>query len=206
MDESVKNPAIPDQQNGSYVEAEVLPEGYSGAASEDVGKMYEAVAAVAITDEHNEEYSEAEEIPEGASGAPEDLRVDTSVCPEKNKYQDAKAIAHPEVPEYVLEDNENPVEGSRYEVNTHNTLEYDRKLDLDVTNIDKYDKHTWRTIYEEIDAPYSGQVKLFPRSFINRCKNHPNETQTFQLISRIIFLKKHQKEFYMRRWLGFIVK
>ena len=64
--------------------------------------MDEAVAAVVIPDQHNEEYSEAEEIPEGASGAPEDLRVDTSVRPEKNKYQDAKAIAHPEVPDMVL--------------------------------------------------------------------------------------------------------
>ena len=156
MNESVKTPAIPDQYNGAYVEAEVLPEGYSGAASEDVGKMDEAVAAVAIPDQHNEEYSEAEEIPEGASGAPEDLGVDTSARPEKNKYQDAKSISHPELPEDVLEDNEVPVAGSRDEGNTHNTLEYDRKMDLDVTNIDKYDKHTWRTIYKAIGAPYFG--------------------------------------------------
>ena len=43
-----------------------------------------------------------------------------------------------------------------------------------LTNIDK---NTWRTIYEEIDAPYFLQVKLFPRLFIHFCKTHLNETQ-----------------------------
>ena len=51
-------------------------------------------------------------------------------------------------------------------------------MDLYVANIDKNYKNTWRTIYEAIDAPYFVEVKLFPKSFINQYKNHPNEPQS----------------------------
>ena len=33
------------------------------------------------------------------------------------------------------------------------------------------------TIYEAIDESYFGEVKLFPRTFINLFRNDPNETQ-----------------------------
>ena len=47
-------------------------------------------------------------------------------------------------------------------------------MDIYVKNIDKNDKNTWRTVYEAIDAPYFVEVKLFPKSFPDYCKNHPN--------------------------------
>ena len=50
-------------------------------------------------------------------------------------------------------------------------------MDLDVGDIDKNYKNTWRTIYAEIDAPYFVEVELFPKLFLGQCKNHPNEPQ-----------------------------
>ena len=48
-------------------------------------------------------------------------------------------------------------------------------MDIDVKNIDKADKNTWRTIYEAIDESYFGEDKIFPGFFIDHCKNNPNE-------------------------------
>ena len=48
-------------------------------------------------------------------------------------YMDADSIFLPE----VLEDFEVLDAGSRYELNTYNTSEYDTTIDLDVANIDK---------------------------------------------------------------------
>ena len=39
-------------------------------------------------------------------------------------------------------------------------------MDLDIENIDKYYKNTWR----KIDELYFGEVKLFPREFLEHCK------------------------------------
>ena len=50
-------------------------------------------------------------------------------------------------------------------------------MDIDVQNIDKNDKNTCRKIYEEIDEPYFGEVKLFPKDFIEHFKNNPNMPQ-----------------------------
>ena len=60
-------------------------------------------------------------------------------------------------------------------------------MDLDVTNIDKNDKNTWRKIYEAIGEPYFGGVKLIPRAFLNLCKNHPNEPQKNPADIKIFF-------------------
>ena len=68
MDEAIKYSAIPDQENESSVESEVLPEGASSSASENVGTMDEDLAADSIHDQHNQESSEAEVILEGTSG------------------------------------------------------------------------------------------------------------------------------------------
>ena len=54
------------------------------------------------------------------------------------------------------------------------TLEFFRNMDIDIKNINKNDKNTWRTIYEEICEPYFGEVKLFPKAFIEHCKKHLN--------------------------------
>ena len=90
-----------------------------------------------------------------------------SVFPGVPKYQDAESSASPEVPEYVPKDCEVPFSGYKDEGITHNTPEYVRTMDLDVANINKNDKHTRRTIYEEIYSTYFGEVKLFSRSFLN---------------------------------------
>ena len=71
----------------------------------------------------------------------------------------------------------------RYEGNTQNTPKYVRTMDLYITNIDKNDKNTWRTIYEAIDAPYFGEVGIFSIKLTNQYKIHPNETQKKQLIT-----------------------
>ena len=47
-------------------------------------------------------------------------------------------------------------------------------MDIYVKNIYKNDKNTWRTIYEAIDEPYFGEVKLIPKLFPYHYKNHPN--------------------------------
>ena len=62
------------------------------------------------------------------------------------------------------------------------------------------------TIYEAICAPYFGEVKLLIRSFINQCKKHPNEPQNIPDDIKKNIRKLHNKRFYMRRCLGFIVK
>ena len=67
--------------------------------------------------------------------------------------------------------------GDRDEVNTQNTSDYDVIMDLEVENNDKNENKTWRTIYKEIYERYFVEVKLFPRSFINNCRKHPNEPQ-----------------------------
>ena len=38
-------------------------------------------------------------------------------------------------------------------------------------------KITWGEIYEEIDEPYFGEVKMFPKDFLEGCKNDPNVSQ-----------------------------
>ena len=73
-------------------------------------------------------------------------------------------------------------------------------MDLDVANLNKNGKTIRRTIYEAINERYFAKVKQFPRVFINICKKHPNEPQTFHLISRRIFRNLHCKKLYMRRW------
>ena len=50
MDEAVKSAAVPDQQNEASVEAEVIPEGASGASSANIVTMDDAVADSDITD------------------------------------------------------------------------------------------------------------------------------------------------------------
>ena len=107
--------------------------------------------------------------------------------PELNKNQDEVATADtketedldsdssflPEVPE----DHKVIGEGARDEENTQKTSDYDMIMDLDVTNIDKNENFTWRTIYEEIDEGYFINITIFSRAFISICKKHPNESQ-----------------------------
>ena len=50
-------------------------------------------------------------------------------------------------------------------------------MGLDVANIDRNYKNTWRAIYEAIDEHYFGELKLFTIAFNNICKNHLNEPQ-----------------------------
>ena len=88
-------------------------------------------------------------------------------------YMDADSIFLPE----VSEDHEVLGAGARDEVYTQETSEYDTKMDLDVANIDKSEKKACMTIYKVIDDSYFSQVKLFPISITNFCKNHPNEPQ-----------------------------
>ena len=54
LDESVKYSAIPDNQNEEYIEAKVLFDGDSGAASTKIGTMDESVAAADVPNQHNE--------------------------------------------------------------------------------------------------------------------------------------------------------
>ena len=68
-----------------------------------------------------------------------------------------------------------PVEGDKDEGNKQKTLDYVRKMDLDVTNIDKNDKYKRRTIYEAIDVPYFGEAKIFTKAFTIHCRKHKND-------------------------------
>ena len=112
---------------------------------------------------------------------------EASAHPESNKYQNSVSAADIKGPEdldsyssflpEVPKDNEVIGAGSRYEENIHKTSDYNTTMDLDVANIDKNDNNTWRTTHKEIYEGYFVKVKLFPREFINICKNYPNETQ-----------------------------
>ena len=55
-------------------------------------------------------------------------------------------------------------------------------MDLDIKNIDKYYKNTWR----KIDELYFGEVKLFPREFLEHCKK-------IWMVHKILHLKSKIK-------------
>ena len=84
-----------------------------------------------------------------------------------HEYQYSEASDHTEV----------PVSGSIGDRNTNDTPDYVSTMDIYVKNIDKNDNNTWITIYKAIDEPYFGGVKLFTKSFLNHCQNHPNDPQ-----------------------------
>ena len=65
---------------------------------------------------------------------------------------------------------EAPVAGNKDFKTSQRTPEYQIKMDLDVHHIDNNDNNTWRTIYETIHEPYSGQDELFSIEFLNHCK------------------------------------
>ena len=92
-----------------------------------------------------EESIGAEEFSEDASGDPGDL--------------DSEASSPPGV----------PVSSSIDDGNTHKTNEYLMTIDIDVKNINKYDKNAGRKIYEAIYELYFGKVRLFPKYFLYYC-------------------------------------
>ena len=53
MDEAMKASAIIDKNTAEYVESEVLLEGCSGAAIENIGTMDEDIVATDIPDQHH---------------------------------------------------------------------------------------------------------------------------------------------------------
>ena len=84
------------------------------------------------------------------------MDAEASDNPKLNKYQDSVATTDPKGPEdldsdssfllELTEDNEVLGAGSRQEENTQKTSDYDKTVDLDVSNIDKNDNNTRRTI------------------------------------------------------------
>ena len=90
--------------------------------------------------------------------------------------------------------------GDRDYENTHTTSEFDTKIDLYFSNIDKNDKNTWRTIYKAIVERYFGDAKLLPRAFIYLCKNNPNDPQKIPTDINKNKKKPHKKKSYTHRW------
>ena len=70
-----------------------------------------------------------------------------------------------------------PFVGAIYDGNTHKTTDILMTIDIYVKTIDKYDMNICRTMYEAIDVPYFGEVKVFPKSFFDHCKNDPIDPQ-----------------------------
>ena len=58
-----------------------------------------------------------------------------------------------------------------------NTLKYQETMNVDIENIVSKKQPFWRSIYEIIDDSYFEVVKLFPTTFLNQCRNDPNEPQ-----------------------------
>ena len=56
-----------------------------------------------------------------------------------------------------------------------NTLEYHETLNVDIKNIASKKQPFWRSIYEVIDDSYFEATRLFPSTFLNQCRNNPNE-------------------------------
>ena len=50
-------------------------------------------------------------------------------------------------------------------------------MNLDIENIASKNQPFWRSIQEVIDDSYFGVINLFPKIFLNQCKNNPNEPQ-----------------------------
>ena len=71
---------------------------------------------------------------------------------------DTDASDTSEVPGYY----EIPISGANNKGNTLKTPECVTAIYLDVANTKKKDKNTRRIIYKAIDAPYFGEVKIFP--------------------------------------------
>ena len=115
--------------------------------------------------------------------------LESSDNPEVPKYKDTEASDNPEV----------PVSGSKYGRKTHKTPEYFRTMDIYVKNIGKNDKNTWKNIYKEIDAPYIGGVKNFPKMFLDQCKNYPNEPHKIPSETKNNIKNISLKKVYMRR-------
>ena len=112
------------------------------------------------------------------------------------KYQDEEASAHHEVPEDlyadasdligVAEDREVRFAGDRYEGNTQKTPDYVRTMDLDVANIDKNDKNTWRKSTRQLMCLTLKGLNHLLNNFIFTVKTIQMIHKTFQLISIIV--------------------
>ena len=48
-------------------------------------------------------------------------------------------------------------------------------MDIDVENVDKNDKNTWRNIYDAIYAPYHVEIKPSLETILDQCKKYPNK-------------------------------
>ena len=66
------------------------------------------------------------------------------------------------------------VDAARYDKVAHVIPSSLNTMEIYMESIDKYDKKTWRTIYKSIEELYFGEVKLFPKYFLGRCKKNPN--------------------------------
>ena len=95
--------------------------------------------------------------------------------------------------------------GAIESVNKNKTSDYDIKMDLDVANIDKNNNNAWGTIYEAIDEHWFGEVKIFPKKFINLCKKYLNESQNITDDTKNNLKQLHWKKVYMHRWQGFVI-
>ena len=69
------------------------------------------------------------------------------------------------------------------------TLEYQETMNLDIENIASTNQKLWISIYEVIDYSYFEIVKLCPTTFLNQCKNNPNELQNIPSEVKAVFKK-----------------
>ena len=127
---------------------------------------------------------EAELIYEEPTGDPDNQDTGASSHHVVPEYQDAESSAHPEVPKDQYADasyhHEMSLTGYRNDKNAQKTPQYVKTIDIDVENIDKNYKNTWRNIYEAIIAPDFGENKRFSKSFLITVKIIQISHKTFQ--------------------------
>ena len=74
-------------------------------------------------------------------------------------------------------------------------------MNLDIEDTASTNQQVWRSIYEVIDDSYFGVVKLFPTTFLNQCKNNPNEPQNIPNEVKVALKQFICKMGCMHEWL-----
>ena len=62
-------------------------------------------------------------------------------------------------------------------------------MDVEIENIASKKYPFWRPIYEVIENSYFEETKLFPTTFLNQCRNNPNEPQNIPSEVKAAFKK-----------------
>ena len=81
------------------------------------------------------------------------------------------------------------------------TVEYQETMNVDIENIASKKQLFWTPIYEVIENSSFEETKLFPTTFLNQCKNNPNEPQNIPNEVKVALKQFICKMGCMHEWL-----